>query len=454
MNKTAFKLFICCTLIAAATAFLLLCFNGFCFGCLITDYSSSPHHFASGVLRDISGALREENGRFYYSGGELLPPDCWCILIDPEGAVVWSQNMPGDIPGQYSLNDVARLTRWYLNDYPVYVRTEDYGLLVLGLPKNAVGKYELTYSMAWFDALPGKLVFLVAANILLSLGLAAVIGIGLYRRLRQVWQGVEDLSREQAVHVPEAGLTIQVARAINRCSAAMERKNAALSLRDQAKRNWVNGISHDIRTPLAVIMGRAEAIQSGAGDAGSCRESASVILAQSQKVRQLVADLNLMSALENDMESFRREPVKICPLIRSVVTDILNGQPAPLHSIELELKDEASAIFADRLLIQRALFNLISNSINHNPQGCGIHITQYERAGQVFILVADNGLGVPQQVLKNIGHMPDSAHGLGLPMVYRIIQVHGGSFHAANDGGFKTEIKLPAYLEEAFGPIK
>jgi len=444
MNKTAFRFFICCALVAAVTAFLLLCFNGLYFGSLMSDYNSSPKAEALKILNNVANTLVQENDGTKLPDSSLVPEGYWCILISDSGDIAWAENKPEDIPLHYSLNDVARFTKWFLNDYPVYVQTEDCGLLVLGFPKDSVGKYDLAYSMDWFDALPGRLILLILVNLLLSLGLAAIIGIGLYRQLLQICQGVDALSVEQPVHLPEAGMTAQVAKAINQCNAALERKNAALAIREEARQNWVNGISHDICTPLAVIMGKAEAIQANSELPDDCRENAAIIMAQSQKVKQLVADLNLISPLENDMQSSRRQPVKVCPLIRSVVTDLLNGTTADLYDINLDLRDERSVISADKALMHRALFNLISNAIHHNPQGCGIEIVQFEKAGTVFIRVNDNGSGIPQEILKNIGVMPKTAHGLGLPMVYRIVKAHGGKFLARNDRGFKTEIRLPA----------
>ena len=95
-------------------------------------------------------------------------------------------------------------------------------------------------------------------------------------------------------------------------------------------------------------------------------------------------------------------------------------------------------------MIHRALFNLVSNAICHNPQGCAIEIRQFERANTVFIQVNDTGNGIPQAALKGIYTMPKTPHGLGLPMVFRIVQAHGGQFLANNDHGFKTELRLPA----------
>lgn len=438
MNKPVFRLFLCCTLIAALTALLLLGFNFFCFCALGSDYYASPERDAVHILTEIETALGNPG-----SPVPSLPDGQWCILLSESGDVIWQQNMPADIPIHYSINDVARFTRWFISDYPVYVRTTEQGLLVLGLPKNAVGKYDLSYSNRWFETLPLRLVGLAAINLLLALGLAAVIGLGLFRKLRLLSQGIEQLSREEAVSLPETGLTAQTAQAINRCSAALERKNALLARREEARQNWVNGISHDIRTPLAVIMGKAEAIQ--ACDAPApCLEAAEVIIDQSQKVKRLVADLNLMSSLENEMQPGRRSPVKVCPLIRAVVSEILNGPLPQGFSVELELENEKSCFWGDEALMHRALFNLISNAARHNPQGCTVTIRQFERNGIVFILVNDNGTGVPQAVLKSIYTMPKGAHGLGLPMVFRIVQAHGGQFLARNDHGFQTEIRLPA----------
>ena len=129
MNKTAFRLFLCCTLIAALTALLLLCFNFFCFCILGSDYSFSLEKDTVHSLAGIEEALSHPGSQV-----PALPEGQWCILIAESGDVIWQENMPADIPSHYSINDVARFTRWFISDYPVYVRTTEQGLLVLGLP--------------------------------------------------------------------------------------------------------------------------------------------------------------------------------------------------------------------------------------------------------------------------------------------------------------------------------
>ena len=61
----------------------------------------------------------------------------------------------------------------------------------------------------------------------------------------------------------------------------------------------------------------------------------------------------------------------------------------------------------------------------------------------MYIDIQDNGIGVQPEILENISQMPKSTHGIGLPMAYRIIRVHGGKFTAIIDSGLKIQIELP-----------
>lgn len=119
------------------------------------SYPSAPRKILTQIGKNFS-VTPDNNGEATYSLADetILPEEDWCILLNDNGDIVWSLHKPADIPGHYSLGDIARLTRWFLADYPVYVRTEDYGLFILGLPKDSLGKYPIEYTMEWFDSLP------------------------------------------------------------------------------------------------------------------------------------------------------------------------------------------------------------------------------------------------------------------------------------------------------------
>lgn len=438
MNKTAFKIFIVFTLTAAILATVLLCINFLGFGIIGSEdnniFGVSPKHILS------------ETKYMYESGGDLasvIPDGVWCILIDADGNTVWQYNKPGDIPSHYSINDIAKMTRWFINDYPVYVSAEDYGLFVLGYPKNAVGKYSIEYSMRWFQTLPARLAAVLIFNLLLATIFALIFGLRLFKRLRLLANGISDLRCERDVRIPETGLFKELSHNINEAANVINRKNAALAVRDNARRNWVSGISHDIRTPLTIIVGNAESIENTADD--ELRRRAETITAQCMKIKKLVEGLNLISSLEYDMQPQRKTTVLICPMIRRVASEVLNNILAndSRYEINLDLNCGNSAVDGDKALLERALFNLINNSIEHNKNGCKIYICSAQTDNSVYITVRDTGCGIPNEVIQNIDIIPETPDGLGLPMANKIVSVHGGQMHIDNKNGTAIKISLP-----------
>ena len=436
MNKTALKIFVLFSVTAGVIATILMVINFFSVALVGSDVSTVSSGQRA-LLAEISDSL--EAG----SREVLLPEGYWCMLIDESGNVVWDQDKPDDVPDTYTINDIARMSRWFLNDYPVYTRTEDYGLLVLAKPKNAVGKYQMEYSMSWFDSLPQRLVYVLLFNLLLATVLACIFGTSLYRIIRELTRGLSDLRAEKPVKLRERGIFRDIYRNINITSAAIERKNKALSIRESARRNWIAGISHDIRTPLSVITGYAEALSENKELSENNKHRAEVIVSNSMKIKKLIEDLNLISSMEYDMQPSKRQPVKICPLIRRVSAEILNNKMSDRFSVALDLKAEGAAVMGDEGLLERAVYNVINNAVTHNKDGCTIQIKEYEKGGNIVIEIRDNGTGVPDSVLENIDKIPKTTHGIGLPMAYRIVSVHGGRFESYNDNGFCIMMTFP-----------
>lgn len=444
MNKTVWKIFICFTALSAVISIILLIINFLGIAYIGSDtgnvYPNSQRH----ILKRISENIEVTDGEITLKDKSIIPENKWCILIDEGGNIIWEQNKPNDIPDRYTINDIAKMTRWYLNDYPVYVRAEDYGLLVLGIPKNSVGKYDLEYSMDWFDTLPQRILIILALNLLLAVLLALLFGSKLYKRLKTLTLGIQDLRLEKKIRLKEKGIFKELSKNINETSESIERKNAALLLRDNARSNWIAGISHDIRTPLSMIMGYSETLASASEISEENRQKANIITKQSIKMKKLIEDLNLISSLEYDMQPSKKKEIRLCPLLRSIVTEIINNGLPGKYEINLDFKHEAAVIMGDEALLERAFFNLINNSIVHNKNGCTINISEYVEKGTVYIKISDNGIGVPDEVIKNITVIPKTAHSLGLPMAYRVFRVHGGKMKAENNKGFSVTIELPA----------
>lgn len=296
--------------------------------------------------------------------------------------------------------------------------------------------------MEWFSSLPTRLIAVLLFNAVLTTVLALCFGLILYRRLKELVTGIRTLKQEEPTNLKEKGIFKELAKSVNETSVAIGRKNALLKQQDDARANWIAGISHDIRTPLSIIMGYSEELSGSLKDENK-QKKAEIIMSQSLKIKTLVEDLNLISSLEYDMQPAKKKQVKICSLLREAVSEILNEAMDEKVNIELNLTFEKATVVGDERLLKRAVFNLIHNAVCHNKSPCTIQIIQKKEESMCVISIRDNGAGVDPKVLEQIGTIPKSAHGLGLPMAYKIIQVHGGVFNAYNDGGFCVEMKLP-----------
>lgn len=145
-----------------------------------------------------------------------------------------------------------------------------------------------------------------------------------------------------------------------------------MKTKDEARSNWIAGISHDIRTPLSMILGYASEMEDGSELPMEQRYQAGIIRRQGEKLRSLVSDLNLVSMLEYEMQPLHLKSIRLSVLARQVVAEFLNSGLDDQYEIELKLAEEAVKITGDEKLLLRAIRNLVNNSVRHNPKGCKI----------------------------------------------------------------------------------
>lgn len=482
VNLTILKIFASIVLLSTIVATTLFMINFLGLGTILSNQGEAFPNKPRGILEEISkniSVTTREGGKqisCVLADESILPADYWCILLDENGDIIWSLRKPEDIPEHYSINDIARLTRWFLEDYPVYVRTEDYGLFILGIPKRSVGKYSLEFTMNWFDTLPSRILQVFIMNFIVAALLSFFFGFFLYKKIKLLTEGLAALKKEEIVALPAKGIFREPFSNINQTSRALARKNAKLAVRDQARSNWISGISHDIRTPLSMVVGYGGQLAENPELSEKNRKYAAIITAQGLKIKKLIEDLNLISSLEYEMQPTDKKVLQVSVLLRNVIGEILNSDLLDENDIQLSdslpadnsgqrnLSEPFSAkqskygivlslhcgqatILGDESLLSRAFYNLLHNSITHNEDGCLITVSDSLQAEYVSITIRDNGQGVPEKVLNNLDTLPGTAHGFGLPMACKIIRAHGGSFHAENRDGFVVTIHLP--LSEA-----
>ncbi|MBN3585179.1 hypothetical protein JYB64_22585, partial [Algoriphagus aestuarii] len=138
-----------------------------------------------------------------------------------------------------------------------------------------------------------------------------------------------------------------------------------LKSRDEARSNWIAGISHDIRTPLSMILGHASDLEENSVIPEEQRRQAGIIRQQAEKLRSLVSDLNLVSMLEYEMQPLEKKPIRLSALARQVASEFLNEGLEEKYVLEIEALEETALVNGDERLLTRAIRNLIHNSIRH-----------------------------------------------------------------------------------------
>lgn len=358
----------------------------------------------------------------------------WAMLLDDNGTVIWQENMPSDLPLQYTATDIAKFSRWYLKEYPTYVQEHPSGLLVIGGPKNSLVKWNYAMDAQYTSFVLIGIGFVVTANIFLVLLLFWRNTHKIEKAISPILQGIESISVGEKISLSEKGELAEINHKLNTAGKHLLKK-------EQARAEWINGISHDIRTPLSMMLGYAEEIEESCEAPAEIRVQAGIIKQQGLKLRNLIADLNLTSKLEYSMQPLHIEVVYPLELIRQVISNYLNDGTDEKYSFNLiaEPKAKTLTVQGDSALLKRALDNLIGNSMKHNPNGCNILIEIKQDNNFCQIYVKDDGSGMTDEQLKNLhqGNFPEkeyqetgeTAHGLGLKLVRQIVQTHRGTLY-------------------------
>jgi len=411
-------------------------------GIVFREYgSASPANMLEAVAADLSASgISEERLQ------ELNHNQIWAMLLDASGRCIWEASLPEGIPTRYTIQDVAVFSKGYLQDYPVFVRSIDDGLLVLGYPKDSFMKLTGNYfPIRAIRLFPLFVVGILAIDIVLLFLVYYFSKRKISQNTEPIMASIKTLSTGKPVDLSIGGELSEIADSVNQASRVLSRQN-------QARANWISGVSHDIRTPLSMIMGYAQRIAGDYEASGNIQQEAEIIRAQSAKIKDLVQDLNLVSQLEYEMQPLHKEPVRLSKLLRSYAADLLNAGISKKHSVEVEISSEAETVVieCDARLISRAVGNLVQNSINHNPQGCDIFLSLDCSPENISITVADNGVGMPAEGLRELKEKPhymestdeqlDLRHGLGLLLVRQIMGAHGGTMEikSAPQDGYQT----------------
>jgi len=239
-------------------------------------------------------------------------------------------------------------------------------------------------------------------------------------------------------------------------SQARAESTAELS---RAKDEMVSMVSHEMRTPLASIVGFTELLVTREVTAAQRKEYLAVMLQEGHRLTALINDFLDLRRIEGGHLTMRFAPADATALIKRAVE--LFSDPA--HSpIETRLPDDLPLIRADSDSIFRVVANLLSNARKYSPNGGAIVVSAGLVEEMVEISVEDEGLGIPADAVNHLFHKfyrIDTADrrtikgtGLGLAISKNIVEAHGGKINASSAGaghGSRFSFTIPMVREQA-----
>ena len=405
-------------------------------------------------ISEIRDSITLEGTGHLTAAGELAEMleenHAWAMVLDDTGTVIFQSRLPEELPRRYTTADVAKFSRWYLGDYPVYVQEHPQGLLVVGGEKGSQAKYYFSVNESYVRKLLVGLAAVFLTNIIVVVLLIWKNTRHIEKAVTPILRGIETVSSGQPINLPEKGELAEINRQLNRAGAFIAKK-------DSARADWISGVSHDVRTPLSVILGFAGQLEDNQTLPASAREQASYIRKQGERLRSLISDLNLTSKLEYSMQPLRMEKVYLVELARQVVCEFLDGGLEARYQIVFDSSQESetASVMGDEALLKRALYNLIQNSVIHNPKGCVISVSVARNETGITVMVSDDGIGVSTEKLEKLrattNHLENTderlnlRHGLGVLLVRQIVEAHHGTveIESAPQNGYQTVLVFP-----------
>lgn len=356
---------------------------------------------------EIMEHLHKENDEYRLEEEEaekLSGAQQFVMLLDNGGNILWSEFLPKELQKSYTLQDVAKFTRYYLEGYPVRTYVVPEGLLIIGQKKEQIWKYTLEYNEGVIRNLIEFLPLFLLFNALIL------------------------------VSVP---IWIQKKRA---------------KQKEEERTEWIAGVSHDIRTPLAIALGNAEMI-AATTESEEIKDRALRIEKQGLRLRRLVENLNLFSKLSFGYGKLEKEKIQVSRFLRKTITEMRNQTEDERVQFTLDIEEDLQGLVLgfNENLMERALMNLLYNAVQHNPEGCEITVKLYQdEKAHVFLQVEDNGCGLEKAALKRLNKKnyewePSTGqHGLGLKIVKQVISRHRWKvqFGEGSQGGFLCRIQM------------
>ena len=256
------------------------------------------------------------------------------------------------------------------------------------------------------------------------------------------------------LEVGELEAAEEMAQLLARERAAREAAEAASLMKDE----FLATLSHELRTPLNAIVGWAALVRAGGLQGERLDQALESIARNARAQARLIDDLLDVSAIISGKLSLEMRPVDLGAVIEAALDSVRPAAAARRILLEADLAPAVLPVSGDPDRLQQVVWNLLSNGTKFTPEGGAVRVRLDRDGGQARITVEDTGPGIDEAFLPHVFEPFRQADGsitrthgglgLGLAIVRRLVELHGGSVRAENGSGAKFEVRLPLRAEE------
>ena len=350
--------------------------------------------------------------------------------------------------------------------YSAYHRSEFSGWsVVIGMPRHAVDA-PLRWTSLAFGAS-------IVISVLLGLLVASRVGRTIVSPMRELESSAASVGRGEAPQMPQTGLleVRRVGQAL--VSAHVERQRALERERDarqvaesasRAKDEFLAMLGHELRNPLAAITAAARLIERGRdGLPPSQANAAAIVSRQAQHLARMTDDLLDAGRVALGKVALTRRRMDLAHSVQTAMAALRSSRQLVHHDVSVHTGE--AWIDADGTRIDQIILNLVTNAIKYTPHGGSIRVETFRECREAVLRVSDSGIGLEPQLLSRVFDLfvqgertidrSQGGLGIGLTLVRRLAELHGGSVEAQSAGsghGATFTVRFPAVDPGAVQP--
>ncbi|MEE0741754.1 MAG: HAMP domain-containing sensor histidine kinase [Emergencia sp.] len=248
---------------------------------------------------------------------------------------------------------------------------------------------------------------------------------------------------------------VEICDNFNNMSVALSDAEEANRVLQEEKQKMIADISHDLKTPITVIKGYSKAIRDNLVGQDEVDKYLETIYQRSEELTDLINEFHEYAKMDHPDNNFTFEQKDICEFTRSYFAERYNEFDIGGYALDIDISEEKLILGLDQGKFRKVYDNILSNFFKYNVPGTTFHCSIEGQKNQVIIRLADNGAGIPEDIRSTVFEpfiVGEKARnrggsGLGLPLVKKIVEGHGGTIGLSEDPkkGMNTEFVIRIY---------